>query len=285
MHDHRLSERHITPGPALGDPVGLVRAMCGDYARSGELAWALFRRSLRSQYRQTLLGYGWLLIPPLATTVTFLALQRANIVNPGTNAAGYAAFVMTGAVLWQGFTDALGSPLRVIRSAISMLASVNFPREALVVGGLMEVLFSLGVRVAFLLIALVAMGSPPSWATPLAVGAIAALVLLGWMVGLLLVPAGILFRDVELGLPIITTVWFFITPVAYNLPSEGLLAIVGRLNPVTPLLVLGRDLILRGETAHVMAAAPALAATLGLAFAVSVLFRITIPHVVKRLPG
>jgi lipopolysaccharide transport system permease protein len=259
--------------------------MYGDYARSGELAWALFRRSLRSQYRQTLLGYGWLLIPPLATTLTFLALQRANIVNPGANAAGYAAFVMTGAVLWQGFTDALGSPLRVIRSAISMLASVNFPREALVVGGLMEVLFSLGVRVAFLLIALVAMGSPPSWATPLSVGAIAALVLLGWMVGLLLVPAGILFRDVELGLPIITTVWFFITPVAYNLPSEGLLSMVGRLNPVTPLLVLGRDLILRGETAHVTAAVPALAATLGLAFAVSVLFRITIPHVVKRLPG
>jgi len=45
----------------------------------------------------------------------------------------------------------------------------------------------------------------------------------------------------------ITQPWFYLTPVIYSLPTAGILALVAKINPVTPLLVTTRELITTGN--------------------------------------
>lgn len=51
-----------------------------------------------------------------------------------------------GTLLWQVFVDAIQSPIGSFNSAKSMLAKINFPREAILLGGLYMVVFNFFVR-------------------------------------------------------------------------------------------------------------------------------------------
>jgi len=62
-----LTELVYTADSELRRPVQMLRSMYLDLLRSRGLAWRLFLRDLNGQYRQSLLGYLWLLLPPLGS--------------------------------------------------------------------------------------------------------------------------------------------------------------------------------------------------------------------------
>jgi lipopolysaccharide transport system permease protein len=64
-----------TRASKLRDPAQLFQAMLRDLALSRELAWRLFVRNISSRYRQTILGYAWAIVTPIATTSVFVFLQ------------------------------------------------------------------------------------------------------------------------------------------------------------------------------------------------------------------
>ncbi len=101
-------------------------------------------------YRQSLFGYLWAFVPPLLAAVPWLFLNSQKIVNVGYTPIAYPAFVMTGMMLWQSFLDVLNSPLKQTSAARSMLAKINFPREALLLAGLAETAWNLLIRMLLL---------------------------------------------------------------------------------------------------------------------------------------
>ena len=120
--------------------------MLHDLSASRELAWRLFVRNLSAKYRQTLLGYVWAFLPPILTTAVFVYLHRAGYFSVGSMKVPYVAFVFSGIVFWQVFTEALLMPLRMVQQSMSILTKVNFPREALILAGLGEVFFGFLIR-------------------------------------------------------------------------------------------------------------------------------------------
>ena len=125
-----------TPESPMRHPLRLLGDMGRDLAASRELAWRLFVRDLSAQYRQTYLGYVWAFVPPLVSAVTFIFLQSQGIVKIEGTGMPYAAFAMIGTLLWQTFVEAIQSPISAVQSAKAMLAKINFPREAILLGGL-----------------------------------------------------------------------------------------------------------------------------------------------------
>ena len=59
---------------------------------------------------------------------------------------------MMGTLLWQVFADAIQSPLSSMNAARSMLAKINFPREAVLISGLYMMLFNFLVRLVLLVV-------------------------------------------------------------------------------------------------------------------------------------
>src|ERR1041385_6310593 len=99
----------------------MLGSMVRDVRASRELAWRLFMRDISARYRQSVLGYVWAFLPPLATTFTFVLLNRSGVFSTGETAVPYAAYVMIGTLLWQVFADAINSPIKTVTSAKAML--------------------------------------------------------------------------------------------------------------------------------------------------------------------
>ena len=123
----------------LRNPGRFAREMLRDLIGARELAWRLFIRDISAQYRQSILGYVWVFIPPLVASLPFIYLNSQGIVKIGDTPIPYAAYAIIGTTIWQVFADALNAPLKAINAARGMLARINLPREAILMSALAQV--------------------------------------------------------------------------------------------------------------------------------------------------
>jgi lipopolysaccharide transport system permease protein len=282
--DHEIA-RVYSPQSALRHPRQLLAEMFRDLGRSRELAWRLFVRDFSARYRQSALGYVWAFLPPLAATFTFVLLNRSGILAPGETSIPYPAFVLIGTVLWQTFADAIASPLRTLTAAKPMLAKINFPREALLLSGLLDVWINFLIRAILVALVFLYYGIAPPATLPLALAGVFALICLGFMIGLLLAPIALLYSDVQQALGMVLSFWMLVTPVVYMGPTEGALAVVSRLNPVSPLVVTAREWMVLGSATQLAPALWIFAATLVLLFIGWTFYRVTMPILIERMGG
>ncbi|HAA33073.1 MAG TPA: polysialic acid transporter, partial [Cyanobacteria bacterium UBA8553] len=235
-----------TPESMLRHPVQLFRLMWRDLLASRELAWRLMVRDISAQYRQTFLGFLWAFLPPLVMAAGFTLAKDANIIKPGVTDLPYPAYVMFSTALWQTFVDAVNGPVQAVTQAKPMLARVNFPREAIILAKVGEVLFNFAIKLILIVGLFLWYQIPITWAVILAPVALIHLIMLGTLIGTLLSPLGVLYQDVPKGLAMVTSFWLFLTPVVYPVPSQGTFGVLVKLNPVTPLLVTARELATTG---------------------------------------
>jgi lipopolysaccharide transport system permease protein len=257
--------------------------MAGDLWASRELAWRLFVRDINARYRQSLLGYFWAFLPPIVTTLTFVFLNSQKILNAGDTGIPYPAYVMVGTLLWQGFVDALNSPIKLVTSSKSMLVKINFPRESLILAGLGEVLFNFAIRLVLMLVVFVWFRISVTPMILLAPFGIMALMMLGLMIGILLTPLGVLYQDIGWGLAIFTSMWFFVTPVVYPPPTKFPASLLAKVNPVSPLLITTRDLLTTGKVSELGTFWIIVGITFFLILLGWVLYRLAMPHLVARI--
>ncbi len=273
--------------PALRHPVRLARTMLADLRASRELGWRLFLRDLKARYRASILGYLWVLLPPLVVTATFLLLQKARIMNPGELPVPYPLYILAGTTFWQLFADAAQAPMRIANQSKGMLVKINFPREALVLAAALECLFTFAIRMAILYACLPLFDLPSGsfdaglLAAPLAA---AGLLIAGLALGVLLTPFGILFQDFSQGVPLALSLWLIATPVAYVGDStRGFLATVNRYNPLSSLVDWPRSLVLPLESDAQLACLGITGGTFLLGLLAWALFRISLPHLIARI--
>ncbi|MCX6890283.1 MAG: ABC transporter permease [Verrucomicrobia bacterium] len=274
-----------TPESPLRHPGKLIREMVRDLLASRELAWRLFVRDTSAMYRQSVLGYVWAFLPPVATTLTFAFLNSQSIINVGATPIPYPAFVMIGTLLWGTFMDALNSPMRAVTSARSMLSKINFPREALVLGGMADVLFNFLIRMVLLVPLFMLYKLPITASLLLMPLGIIALLLLGLMFGLLLTPLGILYTDVGRGVGLIAGFWMLLTPVVYPPPHSGLGALLAKLNPVSPVLQTAREWLTAQPVTHLTGFLLVTGVSVLALLAGWVIYRLTMPILVERMGG
>ncbi len=239
MSDLRITV--YTPESLLANPLRLAKEMFRDLAGSRELAWRLTVRDLSAQYRQAFLGFLWAIILPLANTLVWIFLSRSGVVNVSDTSLPYPVYVFTGTMLWAILMDALNAPLQMVNASKNMLAKINFPREALVVAGVYQTMFNALIKVALLLIALLAMGIYPDWSVLLFPLGVLSLILVGTVIGLMLTPIGLLYTDVGKAVPLLMQFLMYLTPVVFAMPKEGLPATLFQINPFTPLILTARS--------------------------------------------
>jgi lipopolysaccharide transport system permease protein len=259
--------------------------MWEDLLASRELAYRLAERDIKAQYRQAFLGILWAFFLPLANTITWVFLSHTGIVRTGETGIPYPVYVFVGTMLWAIFMDALGSPLQQVNASKGMLSKLNFPREALIVSGLYQTLFNGGIKIALALGAMLLLGVWPSWTLILFPVAIISLLLVGTAIGLLLTPIGVLYTDIGRALPLVLQFAMYITPVVFPMPKDGWTTTLFQWNPLTYLIVVGRDWITGQATSFL---APFLVIN-GIALVVLLLawmaYRIAMPILIERMGG
>jgi lipopolysaccharide transport system permease protein len=269
--------------PQTRTPLLLLESMLKDLLASKELAWRLFVRDLSAQYRQSILGILWAFIPPIITSLIFIVMQSRNIINFQSTDIPYPVYVLVGMMIWQIFTESLNAPLRSVTASKPMLAKINFPREAIIISSLYLVLFNAFVKLLIIAVILFVFDVPFTWKLLPAILAILMLIVLGIGIGVLLTPFGMLYSDVITGLPILISLWFFLTPVVYPPPDSPPLSLLAIINPVSPLLIAARDFITIGSITNTQACLIVSGlAIVGLAIA-WVWYRVTMPVIIERM--
>jgi lipopolysaccharide transport system permease protein len=272
-----------SPQSRVRTPGLLVRSMFHDFKRSKELAWRLFVRDVSAQYRQSILGILWAFAPAIMSSAIFILLQSRGILNVGETDIPYPVYVLTGTMLWQLFTESLNAPLKSATMSKSMLAKINFPHEALIISAIYGVLFNLLIKVVVLVIVFIYFGVNIYWSVFLVPLTLLMLMLFGISVGLLLTPIGMLYTDITAALPVVTQLWFFLTPVIYPPPSDYPLSILMILNPVSPLLIGARELLTVGYISDIgmyLIACGVTSLTLLVAW---VLYHVAQPIIIERI--
>jgi lipopolysaccharide transport system permease protein len=274
-----------TPESPLRKPREMVTTMVRDLLASRELAWRLFIRDISAMYRQSILGYIWAFLPPIITTLTFIYLNFQNIVTIQDTSIPYPAFVMIGTLLWQCFLDALNSPIKAVTQSRGMLAKINFPREALILSGMGEVIFNFLIRAVLFVPIFIYYSIPISASLLLAPLGIAGLMLLGLTCGLAITPLGLLYSDIGRSVSLIAGFWMLLTPVVYPPAKSGWGAWLAQWNPVSPILQTCRDWVTAQPVMHIEAFFIVTLASLILFLLGWLLYRLSMPIMIERMGG
>lgn len=272
-----------SPESQMHTPVRLIRSMFRGLRDSRELAWRLFVRDISARYRQSILGIFWAFLPPIITGLVFIILQSKRVLNLGETDIPYPVYVLVGTTLWQVFTESLNAPLKSVIAAKPMLAKINFPREALIVSAFYDVIFNLLIKSIILVGIFVYFKVPVTWGLLVAPMAILMLILLGMSIGLLLTPLGTLYTDIAQGLTVVTSFWFFVTPVIYPPPQSFPYSLMTTLNPVSPILMGARDLLTKGVIVNIGPFLVVSALTIVTLFIAWMIYRIALPILIERM--
>lgn len=280
-----LQERVYSPEPLMQHPWTMFKAIAADVWAGRELAWRLFMRDLKAQYRQTFLGYVWAFLPPLVASVTFIFLQSQGITNIKGTGIPYAAFAMMGTLLWQIFVDSMQSPLSSFNAAKGMLVKINFPREAVLMGGLYMVIFNALIRLVLVVGVMIWWKVPVDQTVLFLPVAMVALMAAGLAIGLGLLPVSSLYGDVSRVIPIVSSFWMLLTPVVYPPRTEGLAGWLATWNPISPLIITARECLTAQPLTMLGPFFIVFACSLVVIFLGLIGFRIAMPHLIARMGG
>ena len=252
--------------------------------RAHELGWRLFKRNLTALYRQSFLGFGWALLPPLATAALWIFLRGSNVVTLEDAGVPYPVFVLTGAMLWQIFSESILAPLNQVVQNKAMISKINIPREGLLLSGAYELVFNILVKCLLLAVVFIFFRQPVDLAGLFFVPAgIFAIGLAGFSIGLGLAPMGMLYQDIGRGITILMPFLMYLTPVVYPIPQDGSFATLMRLNPLSILITQTRN----GFTAQPLGDLGGFFVTLlvfaALFFAALVTYRLSMPMIIERI--
>lgn len=273
-----------TSDSQLRTPRVLLAELIGDLKATRALGWRLFITELRSKYRQSLLGYFWILVPPLLTAVIWIFLGRWQILNTRTDSSLYPVFVISGIFIWQSFVEAIDLPIQTLSARKTVITKVKAPHEAFVLAGFGGIAFNLAVRMGLLLLLIIVLFPVGLHFTLLLVPfGLLTVMALGLSIGLVFTPVGLLYGDVRNALMAVTSLWFFVTPIIYQIPKESRISQFLVLNPVTPLLNTTRDWIIRGEFTVENGFFVVLGLSLLMLLAAWFFYRIAKPHIITRI--
>ena len=281
--DNDLTVKIYTPDSPLKYPVRFIAEMFKDLVRGRELAWRLAVRDISAQYRQAALGLLWAFILPLVNTITWIFLQSSGVVGVSDTALPYPVYVFTGTMIWAIFTESFNAPLQVTTSAKPMLSKINFPREALIMSGMLQGLFNAGIKVVILIAVLAVMGFINNFSILLFPIALISLMLAGTALGLLVTPVGLLYSDIGKVIPLMMQFLMYLTPVVFPMPKTGIAATIFTYNPLTPLIMTARDWLTGTPATFLNGFLWVNLALVILLFLVWVIYKLALPILIERM--
>ncbi len=191
------------------------RLELGNVWRHRELVWILIVRDLKVRFRQSIVGFGWIVLQPLLSMGVY-TLLFGRMMKVDSDGLPYPVFALCGLVAWTYFVHALTKGTTSLSMNISLLTKVWFPRLALPLAAVLAGLADLLVGLALLAVMLPFYGIIP----PLEILCLPLFILLAQGTalgfGLWLSAVNVRYRDVVNALPFLTQILFFLTPIAYS---------------------------------------------------------------------
>lgn len=214
-----------------------------------ELLWQMVGREVKARYKQSVLGYFWVILNPLAQMLV-MSFAFSVIMRIPTNASShipYSIFLFVGLLPWTLFSNSLSSASASLVGSASLITKVYFPRSILVVSTIIakiiDFLFASTVLIAYMFYYHIPISFSILWIFPIFF--IQQIFTLG--LSLFFAAANLLYRDIQYLLSLILILWMYLTPVIYPadiVPDQY--KFIFQLNPLSVIINAYRQVILGG---------------------------------------
>ena len=116
---NNLNKKIIDSKSQLKAPFKLVSNIIDGFWISRDLSSKLAKRDLIAQYRQSILGYIWLVLLPVVNTIIWILVRKSGLlVNNGDEVLPYTLYVFSGTMVFQIFSEALQTPLNEVATLL-----------------------------------------------------------------------------------------------------------------------------------------------------------------------
>jgi len=243
--------------------VAEVKEMLTEQVGYRELLVQMIKRDLLLRYKQTVMGFGWAVFMPLMNTAVFSVIftKVAKLETP----VPYPVFAFCGLWVWSFFAGALRFSVTSLTSNPNLVTKVYFPREIFPFSSVIVCLvdFAVGsvVLVALMLYYHVPVGLNLLW-LPVVV---LVHVMFTTAMALVVSMANLFYRDVKYLFEIVISIWMFASSAIYPADRvEGLVGLLVRLNPMTPIIDAYRAVLLLNSAPSMMFVGAAIFSTFAL---------------------
>ena len=210
------------------------------------MIYQLVRRDLKARYKNSILGFAWMILNPLFQlciyTIVFSVIIKMDIEQ-------FHLFLFVALVPWIFFSTCLSYGARVVLSEQDMLKKIYFPREVLPIAFTVSQFINMLLSFVIIFVVILLGGRTLN---PFAMLFLPVIMATEFFLALGIVyiisAITVYFRDLEHILSILALAWMYMTPVIYPVEyvPEKLMKLIF-LNPMTPVTIGYRDILYYGN--------------------------------------
>jgi lipopolysaccharide transport system permease protein len=242
-----------------------------------ELLTELTKREIKQRYKQSVLGYAWVILNPFIQMLV-MAFVFSKILRITDLGVPYPIFLYAGLLPWTLFTNALMSSVNALVGNAGLLTKVYFPRvifvQSTILAKIVDFFLASTVFVLFMMYYQLPITVHVLWFIPIFL--IQNLFTYG--LSLLVAASNLFYRDIQYLLGLLLLVWMYLTPVIYPtdiFPEQY--RWIFQLNPMAVFINAYRHVILGGG--------PPNFTSLGIGLILSVVLYLIGMNIFRRLEG
>jgi lipopolysaccharide transport system permease protein len=181
-----------------------------------DLITSLVARDFHARYRDSMLGIVWAVVNPLAQLLTFHFLFQQVL---SLNIRRYSSFAFIGLIAWGWFSTTINQSVRVLKTGRDVIEQPGFPAPILPFVSVTTNMLNFLIALPILAIIIALEGSPLHFT--LVTLPVIMVIQFAFILGFAYLLAGInaAFRDTQHILVVALQLYFFLTPIFYDLDS------------------------------------------------------------------
>jgi len=241
-----------------------------------ELLFQIVQREIKSRYKQSILGYFWVILNPfiqmLVMSFVFSTIMR--IPTHSSPHIPYTIFLYVALLPWTLFANTVASSTNSLVGNASLITKVYFPRSIFPIATLLsktvDFFFASSILIVFMFIYQIPVNFNLLWFIPIFL--IQQIFALG--LSFFFSAANLFYRDIQYLLGLLLMLWMYLTPIIY--PIEIIPVkyhIFFKLNPMSVLTNAYRQCILGGQPPNFLNLGLSLVMSLSILFVCFKLFK------------
>jgi lipopolysaccharide transport system permease protein len=207
----------------------------------------LVARNLKVRYRRSVFGILWSILNPLCNALVFTFVFSTLLKSPIER---FAVFVTVGLVVWNAFASSVLESMSSVTGSAHLVTRVRFPSEALPIATVSTNMINFVLATPSIFIVMAITRTPLH--IQMAIYPLALICLFCFSLGVAFLAAAtnVFFRDTRNFLDVLINLWFFLTPIIYNLDAVFISRQAQRsvywLNPMASIVTLFRHMFYTG---------------------------------------
>ncbi|MBD3250326.1 MAG: ABC transporter permease [Candidatus Pacebacteria bacterium] len=238
-----------------------------------ELTW----REIKQRYKQSILGYAWVIVNPLIQ-MAVMAFVFSKLLRVGDLGVPYPIYLFAGLLTWNLFTNSLAASATSLVANAGLLTKIYFPRQIFVLSTILAKMVDFFLASSIFVLLMIFFQTPVTmsvlWFFPIFL----IQSIFTYSLGLLVAAFNLFYRDIQYLLNLVLLVWMYLTPVLY--PTEMFpeqYRWIFQLNPMAVFINAYRRVILGGGLPNFR--------SLGIAFGLSLVLYFAAKKIFKSLEG